>query len=960
MHVVNGSIAIINSVNATARGIVRGMNLQMQREFEVITVRQERLHTLVRELDTRIDALSRRLTPVEEEEPVVSARPVVAPPALPIGVVAAPKTPVAAPLPGVPPPPVRARREKVKTQSVPVEPRAAEPPTPESTEERSSLELHLGTVWLARIGIVILLTGFVFLGNFAYHNFVAQFGAGGKLALLVTAGAALAATGNWLARKRESMAGYARVLTAGGAATIYYAAYAAHFVERLRVIESPIVGGVVLLALAGGFVWFADRKKSEPLALLALLLSYYTSAVNPIGTFTLFSALLLTASSVFLLLRHQWKTLPFASLVATYASYGFWRFHEVTAAGETSLLSPGVSFLAGYWIIFTAALWIGKADVLSAARRTPFLTLNNGAFFALATQRIMTGRPDAFWLLAVVFGGILLLLAFLARRRWPEDRAADGAYLVQSVALISIGAVAKLSGYQLALAFAAQSVVLRACGNVRHRTIYRIAAALSGFAAFAVVASALLESAAHAALTACVTASALTFNGWWTRRQLRDVPLTRLSREVACYVTLALLLTAAVVFIEVGASWQPAALAACALVCTASIYLLRIPELTLAGQAFLPLAAAAWLVNEPRDVPLPWWVPLPVIVSAAGLGQWWQRQSLLTGFRGHALALQALCGMVLIGVGFLWMNAELTGDQWLLWSAVAAVGTLIYALVLRDATVALLGQAFALAAAMSLTGAMAHAHPHWLVAMAPAAALLAVGPLLPLANRRLIQPHFPLDVKPVALGYGVAATLLAVLWVFEYVPAQWRVVTFTATAAALFVAGAMLRLGTAALFGAAFATVGFATFWVAPPVPGVWIELLALLFVPAGLRLAARAGGTEPLLSVGLRNALVIAAAASVWLWVTRWSSGPADSNLTIAWSVLALAMFSAGLLMRERIYRYGGLVVIALAVGRIFAVDVWQLETIYRIVSFMVLGTALLLLGFVYNRYADRIRAFL
>ena len=62
----------------------------------------------------------------------------------------------------------------------------------------------------------------------------------------------------------------------------------------------------------------------------------------------------------------------------------------------------------------------------------------------------------------------------------------------------------------------------------------------------------------------------------------------------------------------------------------------------------------------------------------------------------------------------------------------------------------------------------------------------------------------------------------------------------------------------------------------------------------------------------------------------------------------------------RDRIYRIGGFLILALAVGRIFLVDVWKLETIYRILSFMVLGIVLLALGFVYNRYADKIRRWL
>jgi uncharacterized membrane protein len=40
--------------------------------------------------------------------------------------------------------------------------------------------------------------------------------------------------------------------------------------------------------------------------------------------------------------------------------------------------------------------------------------------------------------------------------------------------------------------------------------------------------------------------------------------------------------------------------------------------------------------------------------------------------------------------------------------------------------------------------------------------------------------------------------------------------------------------------------------------------------------------------------------------------------------------------------------------------IDVWKLETLYRILSFMALGVVLLVLGFIYNRYQEKIREWL
>ena len=134
----------------------------------------------------------------------------------------------------------------------------------------------------------------------------------------------------------------------------------------------------------------------------------------------------------------------------------------------------------------------------------------------------------------------------------------------------------------------------------------------------------------------------------------------------------------------------------------------------------------------------------------------------------------------------------------------------------------------------------------------------------------------------------------------------------------------------------------------------------AILVLPASMRLGQRFAGAAALpRNVG--TALVAVALASVWLWVTRFTSAHEyASGLTVAWALLALVVFVAGLALRERVYRIGGLVILALAVGRIFLVDVWQLETLYRILSFLVLGAVLLLLGYLYNRFADSIRRWL
>jgi len=47
-------------------------------------------------------------------------------------------------------------------------------------------------------------------------------------------------------------------------------------------------------------------------------------------------------------------------------------------------------------------------------------------------------------------------------------------------------------------------------------------------------------------------------------------------------------------------------------------------------------------------------------------------------------------------------------------------------------------------------------------------------------------------------------------------------------------------------------------------------------------------------------------------------------------------------------------------ALGRLLAIEVWSLEPIARIITFILIGVVLLSLGFIYTRYQDKLRCIL
>ena len=218
--------------------------------------------------------------------------------------------------------------------------------------------------------------------------------------------------------------------------------------------------------------------------------------------------------------------------------------------------------------------------------------------------------------------------------------------------------------------------------------------------------------------------------------------------------------------------------------------------------------------------------------------------------------------------------------------------------------------------------------------------------------------------QPTAFALAAVVSLAAMVllsgWAWEYMGADRRVAFFAGVGAAQMLFGALSANRERTITGAVYAAAGLALNWTGISVNVSWLDLVTILAVPASLRLGRWISDEAPLPSE-IRHGLVVAAMASVWLWVTRWMNFHGHTEqLTAGWALLALIIFAAGLGLRERIYRVGGFGVLGLAGGRLFFVDVWRFDTLPRIVSFLVLGAVLLVLSFVYNRFAEALRRWL
>ncbi|HEY8899042.1 MAG TPA: DUF2339 domain-containing protein [Chthoniobacterales bacterium] len=834
-------------------------------------------------------------------------------------------------------------------------------PTPKARQlgtpsEPESLELHLGRVWLVRIGIVILLTGLVFLGNYAYQEFIGRLGAGGKLALIYLAGAALGAFGGWLARRQAAMRNYGRVLLAGGCATIYYATYAAHFVPTLRVISSPLIGGALLLALGGIFAVLADRRRSQLLAGATIALSFYTAAINPSGNFSLFGNLIISAVAVALLARRRWISVTFLSLAGSYGSFAFWRFHATGTllpfpAPDAATFWTALLFPLSYWAVHTVAVLLRRMNGLAPQARPAFLTINNAALFALAGPMIAGTYPDAFWLATVGFGATLLALAAVAARLAPAELRFDRAYLAQGLTMVMLGAFLKFSGWQLALGFAMASATLIGLGRLRHGGVYRFFAGASALAASYLALADLVRGHDHSRLVAAGVAAILTIDGWLLKRATGFGP--RLDWRTFGFVTLAAGLAAAAC-LDTAVFSSALRLLAVAAVALVLVRWHRLPEAAYLAQ---PLAFFGQTLLAIRFITDP--NPATLTSALAGLGflfLWdWQSRA---GFAGRRI-WQSLHLLGPIGLGLAWNLTQLsTGPRSPILAAMA-LGVLALGLVSRQGVLAAAAIPFSLVAMATTAVAIAN-HLPW---ADPALAIALIGaPSLFISrfgNRVGLDETTSGTLRS---GLHFATLALGVGMVFAYLPEASWFLALAGLGFAFFVAASFTLSAEALFYAAALGTFAL-VIWTAriPVAPASWTDAFGFLAFAVAQRLGRRRLTPAGRFGAGVQASLCLIAGLGAWILLHRLAADVAGGFLvTIAWSLLALVLLGVGFALKERSYRQLGLVLLGAAVTRIFIVDVWQLATLYRILSFLVLGGVLLALGFLYNRFAETLRKWL
>jgi hypothetical protein len=427
------------------------MNDEQFKELHQLRGELQRLRLHLDEVSRRLERLSLQSAPpplAPEPPPLASSPPPLTEPE--------PAAPVAEP-PVTSPPPI---------ETPAMQPPAVEVETPPvlSVPPQESFEVRVGTYWLPRIGIAVLLTGMVFFAAYMTPRLgIAQKVAVGYLVCLV-----LGTLGMVLEKR---MPQFARVLLAGSLALAYFVTYAAHFVPSFRIIHSPTIAITMLSVVVVLIVGVAQERQSPALGGMALFFGYYTSVASGVATFTLASNAVLALAALFFLARNRWVTISFGAVLATYLTYMIWVWKLNLWGGLDRLLFYSGylgptdfhlrgSFLALYWLLFTIGGLMIRRDAMAPEERNGFLTLNNAFFFVLFSLLMHHTYPRSQWEFQFPFAAGLLVASSIAQHRYAPERSTFDTLFLQGLAVATLGLFSYFKGVQLVAVLALESAFL--------------------------------------------------------------------------------------------------------------------------------------------------------------------------------------------------------------------------------------------------------------------------------------------------------------------------------------------------------------------------------------------------------------------------------------------------------------------------------------------------------------------
>ena len=790
-------------------------------------------------------------------------------------------------------------------------------------------ETLVGGSLLNKLGALVLVIGIALFLGFSFAHMTPM----GRASIAFAVSVAVLGAGVWTER-RERYRVFARGLIGAGWAGLYATAYAAYSIPEARVFENPFAGSLGMLAVAVAMIAHSLQYKAPAVTGVAYFAAFAALAATPSSPFAVISLVPLAISILYLAAKFNWYSMAVFGLAASYLTC-------ISRGNSDAPLVETQPLFLTYWLLFDAF------DLLRMKRRVLaggiewIYPLNLAGFIGLSYLSWAKRAPDQLWLAATagaaLFAADAVLRAILLPASSFESRgdlntrlragSYEGSALVSSV-LAGMAIVAKVPGVWMSAGLALEAEILYVAGlRLQSSFLRRL-----GTVAFA-------HSLARLVLEPIGTTAVLghkTYN--WSPPAIFHAVLFYVNRALrrpnVVMSSAAAVLIAAVIFAEAATAWAGTIWIVFGLV----LFEIGLREVAVEFryQAYALLAAGAVATAVGGDWP-------EIAISLAGIYGCAVRSRRPEFLEHRAAAYGASAAAVMLGAVLIWRLVPVE---------YAALGWFGMALVVLE---------------IGMRG-------------------------LPGEMRDLFMPAGVLAIVGLAATHGSDFAKFPA-------PAVW--ITFFGASAIAFAAAARTRESVSLRDGSACVGIAaaMAGIWLVTPdtyVGDLWMAL-ALLLLHAGTRLDIRAALIESYVVAAMSVAAalvfdidpprlfgscaVVAGMFAGQYMLTRSRNSRAaagfsgggtlllcavlygevsGSLLTVSWGFEGLALLAAGFLLRERVLRLQGLGLLLICILKLFVYDLRNLETLYRILSFVALGLILLGVSWIYTRFRDHLRKLL
>ena len=291
------------------------------------------------------------------------------------------------------------------------------PTLAQHTKKIFALEETLGTNWLNKLGIIILVVGLALFGIYEFSTM----GAVGKAAISFFASIAFL-TGGILFEKHENYRLLGRTLIGGGWALFFFTSYGVYHVGAMRVVNSLTLDCVLMLLVAIAMGVHTLRYHSQFVTGLAFLLGYTTVALSHDTVYSLSAGVILAIGLVLIVLKMSWFELEVFGILSSYLNHLYWLYRLLGPEGAHRRAFPeyhaSLAMLLFYWLTFRISYVVRRTKSAFEEHVSTAGALLN-TILLLGAMKFQSVQPQLAYLALLGIGALEFAIAQLpiTRRR---------------------------------------------------------------------------------------------------------------------------------------------------------------------------------------------------------------------------------------------------------------------------------------------------------------------------------------------------------------------------------------------------------------------------------------------------------------------------------------------------------------------------------------------------------------